>query len=83
MIRDTVYEQIRSVARQQNKVLPRLDDDVGLMRSGLDSLCVAILIANLDDKLNLDPFGSGDEVEIPVTIGDLVRVYEAAAAHAA
>ena len=83
MIRDTVYEQIRSVAVQQNKVLPRLDDDVGLMESGLDSLCIAILIANLDDKLNSDPFGSGDEVEIPVTIGDLVRVYEAAAAHAA
>jgi hypothetical protein len=83
VIRGTVYEQIRSVSVQQNRVLPRLDDDVGLMESGLDSLCIAILIANLDDKLNLDPFGSGDEVEIPVTIGDLVRVYEAAAAHAA
>ena len=83
VIRGTVYEQIRSVAVQQNRVLPRLDDDVGLMESGLDSLCIAILIANLDDKLNVDPFGSGDEVEIPVTIGDLVRVYEAAAAHAA
>jgi acyl carrier protein len=82
-IRSVVYEQVKSVAEQQNKVLSRLDDDVGLMESGLDSLCVAILIANLDDQLNLDPFGSGDDLEIPVTIGDLIRVYETAAAHAA
>ena len=82
LIRQVVYEQIRSVAEQQKKKMPRLDDELRLIESGLDSLCIAILIANLDDELKLDPFGSGDEVEIPVTIGDLVRVYETAAAHA-
>ena len=78
-VRDVVYEQIRSVAEQQKKVLPRLDDELGLMESGLDSLCIAVLIANLDDKLGVDPFGSSDDAEIPVTIGDLIRVYETAA----
>jgi len=83
MIRSLVYQQVRSVAEQQRKILPELNDDVRLIESGLDSLCIAILIANLDDELDLDPFGSGDDVEIPVTLGDLIRVYETAAAHAA
>ena len=81
-VRNVVYEQVKLVTEQQNKVLPRLDDEMRLMESGLDSLCLAILIANLEDELKLDPFGSGDDVEIPVTIGDLIRVYETAAAHA-
>ena len=67
-VRNVVYEQIKSVAEQQKKVLPRLNDELGLMESGLDSLCIAVLVANLDDKLGLDPFGSSDDVEIPVTI---------------
>jgi acyl carrier protein len=78
-IRQVVYDQVQSVARQQRKLLPPLDDDLGMLESGLDSLCVAILIANLDDELNLNPFDS-DQVDIPVTYGDLIRIYEHAAA---
>jgi acyl carrier protein len=76
-----IYGQIRSVAEQQNRSLPPLTDDVRLMESGLDSLCIAILIATLDDELRLNPFDR-DDVEIPVTIGDLVRIYENAAVSA-
>jgi len=57
-------------------------DNLYMLESGLDSLCIAILIANLDDELNLNPFDA-DDVETPATFGDLVRVYENAAAHAA
>jgi len=71
------------VAEQQGMAVPDLNDHIKLMESGLDSLGIAILIANLDDALELDPFGSGDDVEIPVTLGDLIRVYETAAARAA
>jgi acyl carrier protein len=78
-IRQVVYDQVQNVARQQRKSLPPLDDDLGMLESGLDSLCVAILIANLDDELNLNPFDS-DQVDIPVTYGDLIRIYEHAAA---
>ena len=45
-----------------------------LLEPGLDSLCIALLVANLDDELGVDPFG--DDVEVPLTFGDLVRVYE-------
>jgi acyl carrier protein len=78
-IREVIFTQVKSVADQQRKSLPPLNDDVGLLESGLDSLCVAILIANLDDELNLNPFDA-DDVDIPVTYGDLVRIYERAAA---
>jgi len=79
-IRTTMFEQIGVVAQEQGKKLAPLSDDLPLLESGLDSLCIAILVANLEDQLGLDPFGSGDDVEMPTTLGDLVRVYENAAA---
>jgi acyl carrier protein len=79
-VRATVLKQIEIVAAQQHKTLQPLSDDMHLIDSGLDSLCLAILVANLDDELSLDPFGTGDDVPIPVTVGDLITLYENAAA---
>jgi hypothetical protein len=67
------------VAKQHDKTLAPLDDTLPLLESGLDSLCIAILVANLEDELELDPFGSGNDVRIPVTLGDFVLLYENAA----
>jgi acyl carrier protein len=78
-IRQVVYTQVKIIAEQQRKSLRPLDDDLGMLESGLDSLCIAILVANLDDELDLNPFDS-DHVAIPVTFGDLIRIYEHAAA---
>jgi hypothetical protein len=78
-IRTKIYDQIGAVAEQQGKSLPPLSDGLGLLETGLDSLCIAILIANLDDQLKLNPFDS-DDAQIPVTLGDLIRIYENAAA---
>ena len=75
-VRDVIYDQIKTVARQNKKMLAPLTDKVMLLESGLDSLCVAILVANLEDELGVDPFGSGDDVQMPVTVGDFIRVYE-------
>ena len=47
-----------------------------MLTIGLDSLCFAILVARLEETLGVDPFGASDEIEIPVTCGDLVRFYE-------
>jgi acyl carrier protein len=78
-VRRTVYDQIKLIAEQQKKTLPPLTDDLVMLESGLDSLCMAVLVAKLEDKLNVSPFDN-DDVEIPVTFGDLIRVYEAAIA---
>ncbi len=78
-IRAAVLSQMVRVAQQQDKQLTPLTDDVRLLDSGLDSLCIAIVVASLDDQLNLDPFSTGEDVGFPVTIGDFVRLYENAA----
>jgi acyl carrier protein len=75
-IRQVVLGQMQKVAEHQKKKLMPLTDDLLILESGLDSLCVAILVANLEDELGVDPFGSGGDVVLPVTLGDLVRVYE-------
>ena len=75
-VRDVIFDQIKTVAAENNKTLAPLTDQVVLMESGLDSLCVAILVANLEDELGVDPFGSGDDMQMPVTLGEFVAVYE-------
>ena len=79
-VRETILEQVTTIAAQHGKKLSPLNDALALLDSGLDSLCIAILVANLEDELELDPFGSGDDVAIPVTLGDFIRLYENAAA---
>jgi acyl carrier protein len=67
------------VAQEQHKTLAPLSDQLGLLETGLDSLCFAIIVARLEDRLGLDPFGADEEIDFPVTVGDFVRLYEHAA----
>lgn len=75
-IRQVIFKQIQQVADEQDIKLAPLTDDLLLLESGLTSLCVAILVANLEDELNVDPFGTGDDTTMPLTVGDFVRLYE-------
>ena len=52
-VRKTILDQVKAVAEQQGKTLAPLTDDLPLVSSGLDSLCIAILVANLEDELGL------------------------------
>jgi hypothetical protein len=49
------------------------------LETGLDSLCIAILVASLDDELGLDPLSDETNTRFPVTLGDFIAVYEGAA----
>jgi acyl carrier protein len=75
-VRATILDEIARVAQEQKKALQPLTDDAPLLTIGLDSLCFAILVARLEEKLGTDPFGASDEVALPITVGDLVRFYE-------
>jgi acyl carrier protein len=81
-IRSSVIEQIQRVAKQQGRKLAPFSDDLPLLDMGLDSLCLAILVASLDDELGLDPLSNEANTTFPVTLGDFIAIYEAAAAHA-
>jgi acyl carrier protein len=75
-IRSEVITQITLVAEEQNRALAPLKDDLPLLDSGLDSLCLAVVIARLEDLLGVDPFSSSADTPFPVTVGDLVSSYE-------
>jgi acyl carrier protein len=76
-VRTTITAQFQQVAKEQDRTLAPLSDDLKLVQSGLDSLSFAIIVARLEDSLGIDPFNADDAVEFPVTFGDFVRLYEA------
>jgi len=75
-VRATTLAHVEKVAKEQKKALAPLSDDLVLLDSGLDSLCLAIIVARLEDALGVDPFMSADDAEFPVTLGDFIRLYE-------
>jgi hypothetical protein len=78
-VRDAVITQVKLVAEQQRKSLQPLTDYMPLVGSGLDSLCIALVVANLEDELGVDPFGVGGDVAMPSTLGEFIEFYEKAA----
>lgn len=79
-VKSTIHDQIVQVAKEQGKTLAPLSDGLVLLESGLDSLCFAVLVARLESILGTDPFVADDDVQFPVTLGDLIRLYDHAVA---
>ena len=73
-VRSTITSMFEAVAREQQRQLAVLTDDLKLLESGLDSLSFALIVARLEDTLGYDPFESAES--FPVTFGDFVRLYE-------
>jgi acyl carrier protein len=78
-VKTEVINQFKQVAEEHNKTLAPLDDNLALLESGLDSLCLAVIVARLEDVLGVDPFTANDDAPFPVTLNDFVRSYENAA----
>jgi len=77
-VQDIVIHEIRRVAEEHKKKLAPLDRDAELLSVGLDSLCFAILVARLEERLDIDPFSASDDFVLPVTIGDFIDLYDRA-----
>jgi hypothetical protein len=75
-VRSEIETQFQQVAREQDKRLARLTDNLPLLDSGLDSLCFAILVSRLEDLLGVDPFSASEDAVFPLTYGDFVSFYE-------
>lgn len=75
-VRSEILNQFTQVAEEQNKRLQPLADDLPLLNSGLDSLCLAVIVARLEDVLGVDPLSSTADSTFPVTIGDFIKFYE-------
>ena len=78
-VKREILNQFKQVAEEHNRSLAPLDDSLPLLESGLDSLCLAVLVARLEDVLGVDPFTADEQAPFPVTLDDFVRAYENAA----
>jgi hypothetical protein len=78
LARSEVVSLIEQVAAEQSKALAPLSDQLALLDTGLDSLCLAIIVARLEDRLGFDPFSKVEDGSFPTTIGDFIRLYEQA-----
>tara|TARA_B100000902_G_C26558866_1_gene550871 strand:+ start:56 stop:301 length:246 start_codon:yes stop_codon:yes gene_type:complete len=77
-MRELILEKFNEVLEQSDEgvTLSSISDDQVLLESGLDSLGFAILVALLDEELDLDPFQLMDEPVYPSTFGEFVKIYE-------
>jgi acyl carrier protein len=73
-VRSTVTSLFEQVAKEQQRTLAPLSDDLKLQQSGLDSLSFALIVTRLEDSLGFDPFETAEK--FPVTFGDFVALYE-------
>lgn len=77
-LRTTILSEIETVAANQNKKLAPLTDALPLNDSGLDSLCLAILVARLEEVTGRDPLSEAQGGQFPRTIGEFIALYEEA-----
>jgi len=75
-IKSTIISSFEIISKEKELSLPPLTDDLILLDSGLDSLSFAIIVSRLENQLGIDPFGADPDLEIPITLGDLIRIYE-------
>lgn len=73
-VRSIIAASFEEVAREQQRRLAPLTDDLKLLESGLDSLSFALIAARLEDALGFDPFDAAET--FPVTFGDFVKLYD-------
>ncbi len=78
--RSNIIREIEAVAAEHDIVLPPLTDDLHLLESGLDSLCLAILVSRLEDVTGRDPFSTESSARFPRTVGELIAFYDEALA---
>lgn len=81
-VRAAVRRCFEQTAAAQSRVLQPLADELVLVDSGLDSLCFALIVAQLEDELGVDPFSDLDDAFFPVSFGEFVQLYVAAAGRA-
>uniref|UniRef100_A0A486XXU5 Carrier domain-containing protein n=1 Tax=Rheinheimera sp. BAL341 TaxID=1708203 RepID=A0A486XXU5_9GAMM len=75
IIRDSL-EQVAVMANCQ--LIADITDDTVLLQSGLDSLGFAMLVAQLDEDLGVDPFSQMQIAVYPRTFGEFVSIYHQA-----
>jgi len=79
-MRAVILEKFNEALEQtdKEKVYTDINDEQVLLDTELDSLGFAILVALLEEELDIDPFQMMDEPVYPTTFGEFVAIYEQA-----
>ena len=77
-MRKLILEKFNEALEQTGKTeqYENIDDASILLETGLDSLGFAVLVAILEEELDLDPFQLMDEPVYPRTFGEFVGIYK-------
>lgn len=75
-LRATLIDEIETITRDQGKAMPPLTDELVLIDTEFDSLCFALLVARMEDRFGIDPFSTLEIADLPVTLGDLIALYD-------
>lgn len=75
IIRQTL-QQVAAMANCQ--LISGINNDTILLQSGLDSLGFAMLVAQLEEDLGIDPFSQMQIAVYPRTFGEFVSIYQQA-----
>lgn len=78
-VRSEIATQFQQVALEHGIHLAPLTDDLSLLDSGLDSLCLAIVLRRLEVQLKVDPLSAFEGAAFPLSFGEFVQLYENAA----
>ncbi|GAB1620157.1 acyl carrier protein [Agarivorans albus] len=60
-------------------LIENIDNQTVLLESGLDSLGFALLVAQLEEELGLDPFSEMEMAVYPRTFGEFLSIYQQSA----
>ncbi|WP_076922949.1 MULTISPECIES: hypothetical protein [unclassified Pseudoalteromonas] len=79
-MRAVILEKFNEALKQTDveKEYTEISDEQVLLETELDSLGFAILVALLEEELDIDPFQMMDEPVYPTTFGEFVSIYEQA-----
>lgn len=77
-MRKIILEKFNEALEQSDKSerYEDISDEAVLLETGLDSLGFAVLVALLEEELDLDPFQLMAEPVYPTTFGGFVKIYE-------
>lgn len=79
-----IQQTLVQVAELANcQLIKPITDDTVLLESGLDSLGFAMLVAQLEEELGMDPFSEMQIAVYPRTLGEFISIYQQAAAKSA
>lgn len=78
-LEQTIRNTLTQVAVIANcQLIENISDDTVLLQSGLDSLGFAMLVAQLEEDLNIDPFSQMQIAVYPRTFAEFVSIYRQA-----